>query len=112
MRVYDVKDNSSGGIAAQPMAMQDLGEPALNLTWNREGNMIFAGCCDKSIKMWDLNGNRLANLGQHAEPVASVHWCETLNVLYSMSWDKTIAVWDGKQPNPVMSFTVERKVFS
>lgn len=90
--------------------MQDCGEPILNISWNREGTSIFAGCCDNTAKMWDLQANRIMNIAQHSQPVAQVHWCEMLNILYTMSWDKTISVWDGKQQNPVMSFTIDKKV--
>jgi mRNA export factor len=105
-----VKDNYGSGFSVQPLATIDTGEAPLQLSWNREGTAIFAGCCDNTAKMWDLGQNRLTNIGQHTMPVAQVHWCEMLNVLYAMSWDKTIALWDGKQPQPAMSLTLDKKV--
>lgn len=108
VRVWEIKENF-GNIAGQMMTSIDMGEPVLNISWNREGTMIFAGCSDNTVKAWDLQQGRTMTIGQHTQPVAQVHWCEMLNVLYSMSWDKTIAVWDGKQPNPVANTTLERK---
>ena len=112
IRVWDVKETyaGSGVVASAPMLATDMIDPVLQISWNREGTMIFAGCCDNTIKVWDLQQNRVMNLGQHTQPVAQVHWCEVMNVLYTMSWDRTIAIWDGKQPNPVMNTTLERKV--
>ena len=111
VRVWDVKENYAGNLAAQAVAGTDMAEQVMQISWNREGNTIFAGCCDGFAKMWDLQQNRVVNIGQHSQPVASVHWCEVLNVLYTMSWDKTIAIWDARQQTPVVSVTLDKKVF-
>ena len=110
LRVWDIRDNGSGTAVSQPVAATDMAEPILQIAWNREANTIYAGCCDGAVKVWDLQQNRVMNLGQHTQPVAQVHWCEVLNVLFTLSWDKTISIWDGKQPNPVMSVTLDKKV--
>jgi len=113
IRVWDVKETypGSGTVASQPVLMQDFTDPVLNISWNREGNVIFAGCSDNTVKAWDLQGNRVMPVGQHTQPVAQVHFDEVMGVLYTLSWDKSIAIWDLKQPTPVMNTTLERKVF-
>ena len=86
-----------------------MNNPVLQLSWNREGTMIFAGCGDNLIKAWDLNQNKVINIGQRTMAVAQVHWCDTMNVLYAMSWDRSISIWDGKQQNPAMVSTLDVK---
>jgi mRNA export factor len=111
VRIWDVKTAypSANTATAQPMAATDMTEPVLQITWNTQGNMVFAGSGDGNIKVWDLQQNRVVNMAQRSMAVAQVHWCSAMNVLYAMSWDRTITIWDGKQPNPIMTSTVDLK---
>ena len=108
--MWDVKEAYGGSLQIVPMSQQDFAEPTLCVSWNKEGNAIFGGCCDNFIKMWDLAQNRVMNLGQHSAPVAQLQWCEELNMLFSMSWDKTVSLWDCRQQSPAMTMNMERKV--
>lgn len=110
IRIWEVKEVYPGNVATQAKVLTDMNNPVLQIAWNREGNVIFAGSGDNFIKAWDLQQNKVINVGQREMPVAQVHWCEIMNVLYAMSWDRTITIWDCRQSNPVMTATLNTKV--
>ena len=56
------------------------------------GNHVWSCSTDKTIRIWDSNGNCLQTLAGHASRVFSLIYHD--RKIWSGSWDKTIMVWD------------------
>lgn len=40
---------------------------------------MFITCCDKNVRLWDLQSNQIVSVGQHDDCVKSCHWVTASN---------------------------------
>jgi len=81
---------------------QSAGQCAI---FSPDGNRIFSGCWDGSIKVWDAaNGTEFMSLRGHENGVISLAFSPDGKRLVSSSWDKTAKLWDVESGAEVMTF--------
>ena len=87
-------------------------DPLLSLCWKGEQFNIISGCANGSIFDVDLNTATTNIIGKHELGVKQVAWVNNLNVVLSAGWDGKLNFWDTRQPNPILSFSMDRKIFT
>uniref|UniRef100_A0A1I8BQM6 WD_REPEATS_REGION domain-containing protein n=1 Tax=Meloidogyne hapla TaxID=6305 RepID=A0A1I8BQM6_MELHA len=94
-RIWEISENGQ----SEPKAMQDLGAPILSLDWTEDSSKVFITCCDKNVRLWDLQSNQVVIVGQHDDCVRSCHWVTASNYqcLMTGSWDRSLRFWDMRQ---------------
>lgn len=95
-----------------PKAAINLEKPALCSAWSTDGSVVFAGGCDNSVKMWNLQTNQQQQVAQHQGPVRHCFFVNQMNMLITGSWDKTIKYWDLRQPNPAHTQQLPERVYA
>jgi WD40 repeat protein len=71
------------------------------VAFSPDGNRIASGSFDKTIRLWDREGNPIAEpIKGHDNWVISVAFSPDGNTIASGSWDKTIRLWD-REGNPI-----------
>ncbi|CAK5052385.1 unnamed protein product [Meloidogyne enterolobii] len=100
-RIWEINENGQ----SEPKAMQDLGAPVLSVDWFEDSSKVFITCCDKSVRLWDLQSNSVVVVGQHDDCVKSCHWVTASNYqcLMTGSWDRSLRFWDMRQLPTVSS---------
>ncbi|QEL17182.1 WD40 repeat domain-containing serine/threonine protein kinase [Limnoglobus roseus] len=96
-----------GGASSEvALAVPDLGPAELNQTDNLkagavwslspspDGKFVAAGMEDGTIKLWNLNGGGVSDLGKHDGSVWSVNFTPDGNRVVSASGDGTVQVWN------------------
>ena len=70
-----------------------------SVAWSPDGKTIASACGDKTIKLWNKDGQNFRTLEGHDSEVKSVAWNKDGQTLASASGDKTIKLWskDGKE---------------
>lgn len=70
-----------------------------SVAWSPDGKTIASACGDKTIKLWNKEGQNFRTLEGHDSEVKSVAWSPDGQTLASASGDKTIKLWnkDGKE---------------
>ena len=94
-----------------PKSQVTLPDAILSVSWKTDLSSVFLGCCDRQVKLWDLQKSQVIQVGQHNETVREVIWCEQLGMVISGGWDNTIAFWDGRQQQAVAHINVPGRVF-
>jgi len=124
--VWRVQSNMGGGrdatVEAQPLTRSVHQTPVLCSAWSEDGSRIVSGGCDNLVKLWQVESNQTATIGQHDEPVKCVLSLPASTNLPSVltgSWDKTIRYWDPRQapaaggaPNPALTVSLPAKVYA
>eukprot|EP01069_Polyplicarium_translucidae_P005097 Polyplicarium_translucidae@DN2721_c1_g1_i1.p2 len=111
VRVWEIQAGATGHPGGVPRALFTHDAPVLSCAINSD-NALFAGGCDHVVKMHNLQTQQSQVLGQHDAPICKVSYIEEKRVLVTGSWDKTIRCWDGREPRPVMTFTLPGKVYA
>lgn len=62
--------------------------------YNRLGTMLVSGSLDKTLKLWDIQGNCLKTLAEHSRYVNTVSCNSDSTIIASGSNDRTVIVWD------------------
>lgn len=62
--------------------------------FNQSGTFLVSGSLDKTIKIWDLQGNCLKTLAEHQRYVNCVSLNSDSSLLASGSNDRTVIIWD------------------
>lgn len=111
-RIWQVSETGQ----TEPKAMQNVGAPILSLDWTEDSTKIFIACADKQARLWDLNSNQLAVVGQHDEPIRSCHWITAANYqcLMTGGWDRQLRFWDMRQlpsQNSLATIQLPERVF-
>jgi len=97
---------------SQGKAAQTLEAPLLCCTWAPDGAKTFIGGCDKKAFVWDLQANKLQQIGQHESPVSWMSFVPETNCLVTASWDKSVRFWDGRTPQPAFKMDLPERVYS
>ena len=74
-----------------------------SVRFSRDGNMLATASDDKTVRLWDLQGNQLALFQGHQDQVNSVSFSRDGKILASAAYDGTVRVWD-LQGNPLAVF--------
>ena len=87
---------------AMPRAQTALDGPVMCTSFSADGQYVFAGGCDKTVRMWQLAnaGAPAATIGQHDAPVKHVFAVSEMSLVASGGWDRTVRFWDSRQPTP------------
>jgi len=81
--------------------LQGHENPVNSVAFSRDGNTIASGSGDKTIRLWDREGNPIAEpLKGHEDSVISVAFSRDGNTIASGSSDGTIRLWD-REGNPI-----------
>ncbi|XP_022223006.2 protein Rae1 [Drosophila obscura] len=111
VRIWKVEPSSE---ITTPKGLQKLTASPLDVSWNGEGNRIYA--CDSlgGVFQWDLQANHVSKVGSHASGVRACHWLSTPNasLLMTGSWDKTAKFWDLRTPSPVVSIDLPERCYA
>ena len=66
----------------------------MSVAFNHEGTKIVSGSVDKTIRIWNVNGELLKTLEVHTDSINSVAFDHDGMRIVSGSDDKTIRIWD------------------
>lgn len=65
-----------------------------SVAFSRSGRLIFSGCDDFVVRVWDtVTGRQLNPLAAHKGQITSVGMNSDGSAICSSSWDKTLIVW-------------------
>ena len=72
-----------------------IAERAWSLAWSSEGDILFAGCIDGSVKRYDSNTGMLyTSCKEHTDVIFSVVVSHNTKFIATASWDKTIRFFE------------------
>ncbi len=79
------------------------------IAWSPDGKTLASGSADKTIKLWNKQGQELKMLKGHSAQVLSVAWSPDGRILASGSADKTIKLWnkDGQELKTLKGHSAE-----
>ncbi|KAG6375756.1 kinase-like domain-containing protein [Boletus reticuloceps] len=79
-----------------------INEPAWSLAWSSDGNCLFVGCLDGTIKRYnpDTGAVRASHMG-HRNVVSSIAVSHNANFVATASWDKTVRLWEATTFQPI-----------
>ncbi|KAJ0412314.1 hypothetical protein ATCC90586_009504 [Pythium insidiosum] len=79
----------------------------------RDGSTVFSGSCDKTAKMWVLNGPQQGQqIAQHDAPIRSIQAVHEAGCVVTGSWDKTVKYWDTRSPNPMAAVQLTERCYA
>jgi len=96
-----------------PLQLTKHAGPVLTTAFNPDGQRVYTGGADKTIRCWDLPTNKSAQIGFHDGVVKNVNWVSEANVVVSGGWDQTLRYWDPRASvdKTVVSVPLTDKVF-
>lgn len=62
--------------------------------FNLPGTLLVSSSLDKTLKLWDLQGNCLKTLSEHSRYVNCIAINNDSSIIASGSNDKTVIIWD------------------
>lgn len=102
--------NNSG--AAIPKSMQSHNAPVLCCDFSGDGQTVFSGSCDNTVKAWSLGSNQTQTIAQHQAPVKAVFCVSEMNAIVTGSWDKTMKYWDMRAPKEQASVNLPERCYA
>ena len=88
-----------------------IGEPAWSLAWSSDGDILFAGCVDGTIKRYDPNTCLLyTSCKQHTDVVSSIVLSHNTKFIATASWDRTVRFFEAvtfQQIGPALKHDVQ-----
>ncbi|KAF8129332.1 WD40-repeat-containing domain protein [Boletus edulis] len=77
-------------------------EPAWSLAWSSDGNCLFVGCLDGTIKRYNPDTGAIhdSHMG-HRNVVSSIAVSHNANFVATASWDKTVRLWEATTFQPI-----------
>ncbi|KAK1929864.1 Protein RAE1 [Phytophthora citrophthora] len=87
--------------------------PVLCTAFSGDGSTVFSGSCDKTAKMWVLNGPAQGQqIAAHDAPIRSIAAIQEANCVATGSWDKTLKYWDTRSPTPMASVQLSERCYA
>ncbi|RLN89839.1 hypothetical protein BBJ28_00004063, partial [Nothophytophthora sp. Chile5] len=78
-----------------------------------DGSAVFSGSCDKTAKMWVLNGPAQGQqIAAHDAPIRGIAAIQEVNCVVTGSWDKTVKYWDTRSPTPMASVQLSERCYA
>lgn len=111
LRVFEVASTGYGNAIVQKMSF-NFQQPAVKCCWNDQSTQIYVGLIDGGIKLYDINSGQVAEVGRHSAAISSLHFVPGMNTVVSSAYESNIQFWQPGNPNPVMTFNAENKVFT
>ncbi|MBL8793648.1 MAG: hypothetical protein JNM56_07075, partial [Planctomycetia bacterium] len=78
----------------QPLTFAGHTEKVTGLTFSLDGKLAASSSADKSLKLWNLDGQTLRSFGGHTAEVNGLAFSRDGQLLASASSDKTVRLWD------------------
>ena len=102
LRIMSLEQGQFGPAIFQKNATK-FNSAAMKCTWNDQGNQIYVGLMDGSIKLYDLGSGQVAEVGRHGAPISSLNFVPGMNSVISTAYQPTIQIWQQGNSNPVLS---------
>ncbi|TYZ58543.1 hypothetical protein PybrP1_009561 [[Pythium] brassicae (nom. inval.)] len=98
---------------AVPKAQIAHDGPVLCTAFSADGSAVFSGSCDKTAKMWTLNGPAQGQqIAVHDAPIRTIAAIQEANCVVTGSWDKTLKYWDTRSPTPMATLQLSERVYA
>lgn len=111
VRIWDAQNG-----VPQGKAQYEHNGPVLCTRWSLDGARIASGGCDNTVKLYDVASGQSQQIGSHNDAVKSLRFvqCGPTNTecLVTGSWDKTIKFWDTRQPQPITTIAMPKRVYT
>lgn len=99
--IWDMKENK------ELSRLQDIGCAiystceVISANFSNNGKMVVTASSDRSVRLWNLDGEILAHMEGHSEPIVDAFFSPNDDMVYSFSTDKTVRLWSlkGKEIN-------------
>ncbi|KAL0586942.1 hypothetical protein ABG067_003564 [Albugo candida] len=112
VRCWDVQ-HAGTQFNAVPKAQITHDGPVLCTCFSGDGTTVFSGSCDKTAKMWNLNGPAQGQqIASHEAPIRAIAAVQEAGCVVTASWDKTVKYWDTRTPNPMGSLNVSERCYA
>lgn len=100
-------------IQAETQHLNKYDGPVLCTTFKPEGDMLFTGGADNTVRMLNMQTGQASLLGRHDQPVKSIHWLPVHNMVVTGSWDSTVRFWSpGKPGAEAFKLQLKQKVYA
>lgn len=111
LRIFEVTSSAYGNAIIQKMSYS-FQSPALKCAWNDQNSQIYVGLMDGAIKVFDIGSQQVADVGRHSAGISSLHFVPGMNTIISTGYESNIQFWQMGNPNPVMTYNAENKVYT
>ena len=112
VRVWQVQ-RAGNQIQSAELQQQKYDGPVLCAAFKPEGDMLFTGGADNTVRLLNMQTNQTLILGRHDQPVKSIHWLPVHNLVVTGSWDATVRFWSpGKPGAEVFKLQLKHKVYA
>lgn len=112
VRCWEVQ-TSGTQFNAVPKAQITHDAPVLCTSFSGDGSIVFSGSCDKTAKMWALNGPAQGQqIAQHDAPIRCIRAIPEAQCVVTASWDKTVRYWDTRSPTPIGNVSIGERAYA
>ena len=85
LRIVAVEQGQFGPAIFQKN-LNKFASPTLKCTWNDQGNQIYVGLMDGSIKLYDLGSGQNVDVGRHGSAISSLHFVPGMNAIVTTAF--------------------------
>lgn len=99
---------------APMISAQTFQNPILSLAWKANTSQVYVSDCEGGIFSHDVQTNQTTQIGSHKAGCKELAFHETnqMSILISAGWDGFLNFWDLRQQNPVLSISMNKKIYS
>lgn len=85
LRILSLEQGQFGPAIFQKNSTK-FNSPALKCTWNDQGNQIYVGLMDGTIKLYDIGSGQSVDVGRHGSAISSLHYVPGMNAIVSTAY--------------------------